>query len=519
MRTIDVLDTTLRDGVQAEGISFSVRDKINIVKELDSVGIGFIEIGSPLFNPKEMEFYEQVNGLQLENAKLVTFCSTHKKDVPAEQDEGLQAALSCGVDFVTVFGKSSMLHVCNVLKAAPQENLDMIRTSCAFLTKHKKHVFYDAEHFFDGYKTNADYAMQTLQAAVDGGAEALVLCDTNGGCFPEEIAEIVDAVCQKYGNVKIGIHCHNDTECAVANTITAVMHGASQVQGTYLGMGERCGNANIISVIAGLQLKKDCLCIPEDKLSLLKISANHIAELANTSVKRYTPYVGSSAFSHKAGTHADAVLKCKESFEHISPELVGNERRLPMSELTGSAAVFRKIRKIAPELDRSSPETQEILNVLKHLEHIGYQFEGADASFKILVIKTLGRFKSSFELVSYKVLDELPYGSEHSATATIKVRVDGKLQISAAEGNGPVNALDRALREALQVFYPQLNNMRLVDYKVRVIDTGKASAAMVRVLITSSDGKNTWSTVGVSKDVIEASWLALVDSIEYRLHK
>ncbi len=304
----------------------------------------------------------------------------------------------------------------------------------------------------------------------------------------------------------------------MANTITAVMQGATQVQGTYLGLGERCGNANIISVIAGLQIKKGYRCIPEDKLSLLKISAHHVAEIANTSVKRYTPYVGSSAFSHKAGTHADAVLKCKETFEHISPELVGNERKLPMSELTGSAAVFRKIHKIAPQLDRSSPETREILSELKHLEHIGYQFEGADASFKILVIKTLGLFKESFELVSYKVLDELPYGNEHSATATIKVRVDGKLQISAAEGNGPVNALDRALREALQVFYPQLNNMRLVDYKVRVIDTGKASAAMVRVLITSSDGKHTWSTVGVSKDVIEASWLALVDSIEYRLH-
>lgn len=516
-KRIEIFDSTLRDGAQAEGIAFSVEDKLKIVDALDALGIGYIEAGNPGSNPKDLEFFERAAKRSLRTAKLVAFGSTRRKNITVEEDANLAAILSAGTESVAIFGKCWDLHATTVLGATLAENLAMIEESCAYLKSHGKEVIFDAEHFFDGYKRNPDYAMQALAAAVKGGAVCLSLCDTNGGAFPHEITHAVGQVQGHFPNVRIGIHCHNDAGCAVANSIAAVLAGAVHVQGTYLGFGERCGNANLSTLIANLQIKLTYDCIEEEAIQSLTSTALEIAEIANISVRKNEPYIGRSAFAHKAGMHADGVLKCSESFEHIDPESVGNERRFLMSEMTGRAAVLKKIQKIAPDLDRNAPETAAIISELKRMEQLGYQFEGADASFEMLVRKQLGLFRDSFSLVSYKLLDELPYDNNHSSTATIKVKVDGKLKIAAAEGNGPVHALDTAISEALGSFYPTLNDVRLIDYKVRVMEPKDATAAIVRVLITSTDGENIWSTVGVSTDVIEASWLALVDSIEYNL--
>lgn len=516
-KRVEIFDSTLRDGAQAEGIAFSVEDKLRIIAALDRIGVDYIEAGNPGSNPKDMEFFQRAAALDLRQAKLVAFGSTRRKNAGPEEDKNLAAVLSAGTPAASIFGKCWDLHVTQILNASLEENLCMIRDSCSFLKQAGKEVIFDAEHFFDGYKRNPSYAMAALSAAVEGGADCLALCDTNGGCFPHEISEIVEKVCAAFPDMRVGIHCHNDMGCAAADSVEAVLAGAVQVQGTYLGFGERCGNASLSSIIPSLQLKLGYACIPPENMHMLTSTALEVAEIANTSVKKNEPYVGRSAFAHKAGMHADGVLKCSQSFEHIDPEAVGNERRFLMSEMSGRTAVLRKIRRVAPDLDRDAPETFAIINELKRLEHLGYQFEGAEGSFELLVRRQLGLFHSSFQLVSYKVLDELPYDESHSSTATIKVRVGDKLQISAAEGDGPVNALDSALREALCVFYPCLHKVRLIDYKVRVMEPKDATAATVRVLITSTDGDEVWSTVGVSADVIEASWFALVDSIEYKL--
>lgn len=518
-QVVDILDSTLRDGSQGEGIAFSVEDKLAIVRALDELGIAFIEAGNPGSNPKDLEFFKRASEMELKNAKLMAFGSTRRKGISAAEDANLKAILSADTEVVCIFGKSWKLHVTDILCTTAEENLAMIEESCRFLTEHGKRVFFDAEHFFDGYKDGRAFALSALKAAVSGGAQCLILCDTNGGAFPDEIYEITQDVVRQFPHVTVGIHTHNDRGMAVANSIMAVRAGATHVQGTYLGYGERCGNANLSTIIPNLQLKLERLCIPELNMHNLTTTARRLAEISNISLRAGEPYVGSSAFAHKAGMHADGVLKVSQSFEHINPETVGNERRFLMSEMSGRTAVLNKIHKIHPELKRDSPETLEIMKDLKELEQHGYQFEGADSSFELLIRKHTGSYRPFFELIHYRILTGRPSEEDCSASATVKVRVDGKVQLTAAEGNGPVNALDKALRAALEVFYPSLSRVRLTDYKVRVMDSKNATGAVVRVLLTSSDGRRVWTTVGVSSDVVAASWIALVDSIEYKLIK
>ncbi len=518
MRTIEIFDSTLRDGAQGEGISFSVQDRLNIVRVLDSLGVAYIEAGNPGSNPKELEFFREASSLALHHAELVAFGPTRRKNISAQEDKNVQALLNAGTKTVAVFGKCWDLHAVKILRTTLEENLNMIRDTCRFLSEQGKRVIFDAEHFFDGWQHNAAYAMQALSAAAEGGASCLTLCDTNGGAFPDEVEAVVAAVCEAFPGLTVGIHCHNDGGMAAASSVLAVKAGAGQVQGTFLGFGERCGNTSLATVIPTLQLKRGCRCIPPESLSGLTAAAREIAEISNTSVKKNEPYIGSSAFAHKAGMHADGVLKDSRSFEHIDPELVGNERRFLISEISGRGAVLKKIHKIFPQLRKDSPELTLILSELKRLEGSGYQFEGAEASLELLCRRLLGGYAPFFELISYKTLGELPHEGK-SSTATLKVRVGDKVKVSAAEGDGPINALDRALRESLCEFYPVLESVHLIDYKVRVMDPSDATAATVRVLITSTDGAHVWSTVGLSSDIIEASWRALVDSIEYRLIK
>lgn len=513
---VEILDSTLRDGAQGEGISFSVEDKLSIVKALDQIGVQYIEAGNPGSNPKDLEFFRRAGALSLLHARLVAFGSTRRKNIQVEQDKNIRALLSANTSAVAVFGKCWRLHVKEILSTTAQENLRMIYDTCRYLKEQGKTVFFDAEHFFDGYKDDPQFAMQALQAACDAGADRLVLCDTNGAAFPDEIFEITKKVNDQFGG-RVGIHTHNDRAMAVANTIMAVKAGAVQVQGTFLGVGERCGNANLCSILPNLLLKMHRNCIPEENLRLLTATAREIAEVSNTSIKKNEPFVGTSAFAHKAGMHADGVLKLPRSFEHINPESVGNERRFLMSEISGRTAVLEKVKKIDPSVTKDSPQTVRILNELKKKEQEGYQFEGADSSFEMLVRKALGTYRPFFELTNYKIVTGRPCEQNYSATATVKIRVGEQDQLMAAEGNGPINAIDKALRAALEVFYPSLKKMRLIDYKVRVMDSKQATGAAVRVLITSTDGGRVWTTVGVSQDVVEASRLALTESIEYKL--
>jgi 2-isopropylmalate synthase len=517
-RKVDIFDSTLRDGAQAEGISFSVEDKLKIVRTLDDLGVDYIEAGNPGSNPKDIEFFERMRNVKLKNARLAAFGSTRRRDITVEEDNNVQSLLSAGTPVIVIFGKSWDFHVTNVIKTTLEENLNMIRETVAFFKKRKKEVIFDAEHFYDGYKANAEYAMKALQAAAEGGADCLVLCDTNGGSFPSEIFEITKKVTESF-DVKIGVHAHNDSGMAVANSIMAVEAGASHVQGTYLGYGERCGNANLSTIIPNLQLKKGITCLPEDRMVKLTHAARKIAEISNITMNERDPYVGNSAFAHKGGMHIDGVAKASKSFEHVDPDLVGNKRRFLMSEVAGRRTILDKIREICPSVTKQSPETEAIINRLKELEHQGYQFEGAESTFELVIRKQLGKYRPFFELEAFKLITEQPSPSAPSASALIKVKVDGKSEITAAEGDGPVHALDRALRKALEVFYPELSSVHLTDFKVRVIDSESATAAKVRVLIESTDGESVWTTVGVSTDIIEASWIALVDSIEYKLIK
>lgn len=517
-KKIDIFDSTLRDGAQAEGISFSVEDKIKIVRALDSLGIRYIEAGNPGSNPKDLEFFEEVKKMDLKNSEIVAFGSTRRCGTIVQEDKNINSLIEAEAKTIAIFGKSWDFHVTDIIHTTLQENLKMIEDTIRYLSSLERKVIFDAEHFFDGYKSNPEYAMKTLKAAYEAGAICLTLCDTNGGCFPSEISEITRKVIDSF-KIDIGIHCHNDCEMAVANSISAVEEGASHVQGTYTGFGERCGNAMLSTIIANLQLKRDYNCIPDEQVKNITRIARQISEIANISLGDRTPYVGKSAFAHKGGMHIDGVSKSSNSFEHINPEIVGNERKFLTSEVSGKSTILSAIQKISPNINKNSPETDLVIEKLKELEYQGYQFEGAEGGFELLIRKILGKYKPLFELVNFKIIGEQPYSDGQSASALIKVIVDGKEEITAAEGQGPVNALDKALRKALEVFYPQLSKVHLKDYKVRVLDGKTATASKVRVLIESSDGIDNWTTVGVSNDIIEASWIALVDSIEYKLIK
>lgn len=515
----EIFDSTLRDGAQGEGIAFSVEDKLNIVRALDAFGIAYIEAGNPGSNPKDLEFFERVKSVRLKHAKLCAFGSTRRRDIRVEDDENVRSLLSADTPVITLFGKSWDLHVTHILNTTLDENLRMIEETVRFFKERGKEVIYDAEHFFDGYRANADYAVKTLRAAADGGADCLCLCDTNGGADPNYVYDITRQMHEMFA-IRIGIHCHNDTGMAVANSIFGVKAGAAQVQGTFIGFGERCGNANLSTIIANLQLKYEYECVPPSLMSNLTPTARQIAEIANVTLASGEPYVGKSAFAHKGGMHIDGVNKISKSFEHVDPQSVGNERRFLMSEVSGRTTLLKLIQKIDPSLKKDSPQTKVIIQTLKELEHDGYQFEAASASFELVVRKELGLYQPFFKLDHYKILGESPAKSaSECATAVIKVNVDGKDEITAEQGNGPVNALDKALRKALVVFYPCLHDVHLTDYKVRVLETQDATAAKVRVLIETSDSTDVWTTVGVSGDIIEASWNALVDSIEYKLTK
>jgi len=519
-KKIAIFDSTLRDGAQAEGISFSVIDKLRIVETLDAMGIDYIEAGNPGSNPKDLEFFEEVKKLRLSHAKLAAFGSTRRRDIAVADDQNVQSLLLAGTSTVVIFGKTWDLHVTDILRTTPEENLNMIRETVAYFKEHGKEVIFDAEHFFDGYKANAAFALSTIGAAIAGGADTICLCDTNGGIYPDETYAITKEVITDFPDSKFGIHAHDDGGMAVASSVMAVLAGATQVQGTFIGFGERCGNANLSAIIPNLQLKRGYKCVPDDKMAELTQASRKVASIANLQLPDFYPYVGLRAFAHKGGMHIDGVTKNSRTFEHVAPESVGNQRRFLMSEVAGRSLLLSKIQEIDPSVTKDSPVTKEIVDKLKHLEHEGYQFEGAECSFELVIRRHLKKSRSFFKLEQYKIIEESP--SKHdsiSATATIKITVDGKEEITAAEGDGPVNALDRALRKALEVFYPELENVRLTDFKVRVLDTKAATAAKVRVLIESTDGVDIWSTVGVSSDIIDASWKALVDSIEYKLLK
>ena len=518
MHKVCIYDSTLRDGAQAEGISFSVEDKLKIVSKLDELGVSYIEAGNPGSNPKDLEFFQRVKHMKLNNIKLTAFGSTRRVGINVEDDNNVQSLLKADTPAVAIFGKSWDLHVQDILKTTLEENLSMIEDTIRFFKGKGKEVVFDAEHFFDGYKQNREYATQALQAAVDGGADSLVLCDTNGGCFPLQISEITKEVCKRF-DVPVGIHCHNDTGMAVANSIVAVQAGARQVQGTFNGFGERCGNADLCTIIPNLQIKLGIPCIAPDKIENITSAARFVSEIANVAHNERAPYVGNSSFAHKGGMHIDGVVKNPKTFEHIDPSLVGNERRFLMSEVAGRTTILSRINQVDASLTKNSPQTKQIVDRLKELEHQGYQFEGAESSFELVIRKELGKYKPFFDLNHFKVIVNEPSREEFSSSALIKVNVNGEEEITAAEGDGPVNALDKAMRKALERFYPQLNKMRLTDFKVRVLDSKTATAAKVRVLIESSDGESVWNTIGVSTDIIEASWKALVDSIEYKLQK
>lgn len=528
-RKITVLDSTLRDGAQGEGISFSVQDKIHIVQTLDALGIDLIEAGNPDSNPKDLEFFQLAQKLELKHSKLAAFGSTRRKDMKPQEDRQLQSLLAAETENIVVFGKSWDFQVTDILKTSLEDNLAMIEETVQFLAAAGRTVHFDAEHFFAGWNGNKEYALKTLEAAAHGGAASITLCDTKGGSMPLEILSITKEVvtfvsdfCRRNSlpQIQIGIHTHNDCGLAVANTLMAVEGGVSLVQGVLLGFGERTGNANLSTVIADLELKFGMKCLPEGKIAELTPTVRRIAEIANISLDNGMPYVGTNAFAHKAGMHIDAVTKNPASYEHVPPESVGNERVFLMSEVAGRSLIIEKIHKFDANITKSSPVVTEIVNKVKQLEHDGYKFEGADGSFELLVRKIIGKYQPFFKLHYYKTMGEQSlYNGAACSFAQLKIEVDNQIEITAGEGSGPVHALDTALRKALERFYPNVSAIRLTDYKVRVLDSQSATASKVRVLIESSDSTEDWTTVGVSTDIIEASWLALVDSIEYKLIK
>lgn len=519
LRKVQIFDSTLRDGAQGENVTFSVEDKLNIVKALDKFGVDYIEAGNPGSNPKDLEFFERVKKIELKNAKLVAFGSTRRRDIDVTEDRNVMALLTANTDAVAIFGKSWDMHVTDIINTTLEQNLKMIYETVKFFVEQGKEVIYDAEHFFDGYKANPEYAIKAIKAAGRAGASCICLCDTNGGCFPDEVYEITQ-IAAKSVSTPLGMHCHDDSGCAVANSVAGVKAGAAQVQGTFIGIGERCGNANLSTIIAGLQLKLGYDCVPKESMPRLTKVSRYVAEIANMAIADGMPYVGKSAFAHKGGMHVDGVRKKSMSFEHIEPESVGNTRNILLSEVSGRTAILSKLNQVDPTLTKESKETQELIDLLKDLEFKGFQFEAAEASFELIVLKHLKKFESFFEIEHYKIIGErLENADTKPSNALIKVRVGENYEIAAAEGHGPVNAIDKALRKALEVFYPSLEKVRLIDYKVRVMNTNAATAATTRVLIESTDGEETWTTVGASEDIISASVTALLDSMEYKLFK
>jgi 2-isopropylmalate synthase len=513
---VKIFDTTLRDGTQGEGISLSVDDKLKIAQKLDSLGVSYIEGGWPGSNNKDIEFFVRARELKLSNAKITAFGSTRRKDTAPEMDANLNRILEVGVPVATIFGKSWDFHVHKAIQTTLEENLAMIYDSVHYLKKHGLEVIYDGEHFFDGYKNNPEYALQTIRKAEEAGADWIVLCDTNGGTMPQEIAEIVTKVRESI-RTPIGIHAHNDCELGVANSLAAVMNGATQVQGTINGYGERCGNANLCSIIPNLQLKLGYDVISTEQLESLTSIARYVSEVANMHMPVNQPFVGSAAFAHKGGIHVSAILRHASTYEHIQPELVGNKQRVLVSELAGQSNLVFKAQELGLDFSTDNAQTKQLIERIKEMEHEGYQFEGADATLELLIRDTYGKLENIFTLESFKILVEKPADKPVISEAIVKVKVAGETIYNAAEGNGPVNALDNALRKCLIRFYPSIEQMHLSDYKVRVLDEKDATAAKVRVLIESTDFNTTWNTVGVSENVIEASWQALVDSIRYAL--
>jgi 2-isopropylmalate synthase len=498
-----------------------MEDKVRLAGRVDAVGLADIEGGWPGCHPQALRVVRRLPGGGLKPARLAAFSMTRRPGGVAANDANMQALVEAGAPVATIVGKSWDFHVTHALETTLPENLAMIADTIGYLRSRVEEVIYDAEHFFDGFKANPDYALATLEAAAGAGARWLVLCDTNGGTLPPDLVAILRAV-QARVTAPLGIHVHNDAECAVANTLAAVAEGVDHVQGTINGFGERCGNANLVSIIPNLVLKMGLACVPEPSLRELRDLARFVSELANRKPWSAQPYVGDSAFAHKGGMHVSAVLKHPETYEHVEPDAVGNHRRVLVSELAGRSNILFKAREFGIDLDRATPDSRGILDRLKDLEDQGFQFEGAEASFELLMERALGRHRPYFDLEAYRVIvEEQSAGTdpEPVAEATVRLRVGGVREHTAAAGNGPVNALDHALRKALEEFYPGLRQMRLLDYKVRILDESKGTAAKTRVLITSGDGEETWGTVGVADNIIEASWQALVDSIEYKLRR
>jgi 2-isopropylmalate synthase len=519
LSSVKIYDTTLRDGVQAEDIAFSVEDKVRIAQRLDELGIHYIEGGWPGSNPKDLQFFQEIKSIPLSQTKIVAFGSTCRAGASPQNDPNIQALTDAGTKTVTIFGKSWDIHPLEALNITLDQNLEMIHQSVRFLKDRVSEVIFDAEHFFDGFKSNPRYALATLRVAQEAKADWIVLCDTNGGTFPYEVQSIVNEV-KKEITVPLGIHVHNDTEMAVANTILAVREGIALVQGTINGYGERCGNANLCSIIPNLKLKMGIDCISDAQLKKITEVSRFISELANLPHHKYLPYVGDSAFAHKGGVHVSAIRKSGVTYEHVQPEQIGNRQRVLISDLSGESNILYKAAEFKIDFESKDPKVREILDTLKQLENQGFQFEGAEGSFEILIKKALGQHKKFFELMGFRVIvekkeEEGPPLSE----ATIMVRVGDQVEHTAAVGNGPVNALDNAIRKALEKFYPELREVKLLDYKVRILSTKDGTAAQTRVLIESGDGESKWGTVGVSENIIQASWQALVDSIDYKLLK
>lgn len=527
-------DTTLRDGTQREGLSVSIEDKLRIAHKLDQLGIPFIEGGWPGANPKDVQFFWQLQEYPLKQSEIVAFCSTRRPNAKAADEPMLQAILAAGTRWVTLFGKSWDLHVTTGLKTTLDENLAMIQDTIAYLRSEGRRIIYDAEHWFDGYKHNRDYALLTLETALKSGAEWLVLCDTNGGSLPHEVSQSVQDVNSHLSSVigqqqitnnkqqitipQIGIHTHNDSDLAVANALAAVMAGATMVQGTINGYGERCGNANLCSLIPNLQLKLGCSCISENQLTQLAAASHFVSEVVNLAPDEHAPFVGKSAFAHKGGIHVSAVERNPLTYEHIPPEQVGNRRRIVISEQSGLSNVLAKARTLGIELEQHKSQAKQLLQRMKELESAGYQFEAAEASFALLMYEALGERQKFFEVQGFRVHCDLIEGKETTnALATIKVAVNGKNILEAAEGNGPVAALDAALRKALVNFYPQIATFELTDYKVRILNGHTGTAAKTRVLVESGNGQQRWATIGVSTNILEASYQAVVEGLEYGL--
>jgi len=523
--TVTLYDTTLRDGAQGEGIHFSLADKLRIAQRLDAFGMTYIEGGWPGSNEKDIEFFREAKKLKFKHARLAAFGSTRRADTKVEEDKQVALLLEAGTPVVTLVCKTSMLHVTEILRTTPQENHAMILDTIRYLVKMGREVIFDGEHTFDGHKLDAEYTERCYTLAAEAGASYLVMCDTNGGTMPSEIFRITNAISRRLSlaglkDAKLGIHTHDDCGLGVANALAGIEAGALQIQGTVNGYGERTGNCNLVTSIANLQLKLGVRVLPDDKLAELRDLSLFVDEVANQRPSGRAPFVGASAFAHKGGIHVNAVNKLAASYEHIAPELVGNSQRVLVGELAGRANIMLKARTLGLKLEEKSPEALKVLDHIKHLENEGYEFEAADASFELLVRKSLDQYKPFFELVEYHVsIRKNPAHNFDSCEATIKLTVNGEKVYTVAEGDGPVNALDAALRSALIRFYPKLADMKLVDYKVRIIDSKSGTAAKTRVFIESSDGDSTWATVGVSYDIIEASWLALRDSVDYLLSR